>query len=91
MEVECEWLVLPGGRHEKGPFYVTVKDDTIAAISKDPSASSESITERLTTHLLVPGFVDLHTHGVGECTGQLYNRSVIYAMLTVSTHNHCRW
>ena len=51
----------------KGPFYVTVKDSAIAAISQEPSAShGSSDLQRLSTHLLVPGFIDLHTHGVGE-------------------------
>ena len=69
MEVECEWIVFPGGQHEKGPFYVTVRDSAIAGISSEPSApQGGSDLQQLSTHLLVPGFVDLHTHGVGECT-----------------------
>ena len=65
MEIACEWLVLPGGRHEKGPFYVAVEGDVIAAVSREPSKASDLLC--LSTFLLVPGFVDAHTHGVGRC------------------------
>ena len=85
MEVECEWIVLPGGQHKKGPFYVTIRDSAIAAISSEPSATQgSSDLQHLSTHLLVPGFIDLHTHGVGEqASNQL---SVNYPGLTHHRH-----
>ena len=90
MEVECEWIVLPGGQHKQGPFYVTIRDSAIAAISSAPSASQGgSDLQRLSTHLLVPGFIDLHTHGVGEQDDQ---SGVNYPGLThhaPCTHIHC--
>ena len=64
MEIACEWIVLPGGRHEKGPFYVCVEDGVIASVSQEPSKRSDVL--HLSTYLLVPGFIDLHTHGVGR-------------------------
>ena len=64
MEIQCEWIVLPGGIHKQGPSYVTVKDGVITAISQESSGISG--LKQLSTHLLVPGFVDMHTHGVGE-------------------------
>lgn len=66
MEVKCEWMILPGGQHKKGPFYVTIRGCEIAAISREPVVADGSFDlQRLSTYLLVPGFVDLHTHGVG--------------------------
>lgn len=90
MEVECEWIVLSGGQHKQGPFYVTIRNSAIAAISSAPSASQGgSDLQRLSTHLLVPGFIDLHTHGVGEQDDQ---SGINYPGLThhaPCTHIHC--
>jgi N-acetylglucosamine-6-phosphate deacetylase len=63
--IKAEWVVLPGGSLEEGPFFVTIEGDAITSICTDYQGSC-SAEEWLTTHLLTPGFIDLHTHGVGE-------------------------
>lgn len=62
--IRAEWVVLPGGTLKEGPFFVTIMADTITSVDlQEPSLSEQ---ECLTTHLLTPGFIDIHTHGVGE-------------------------
>lgn len=70
--IKAEWIVQPGGHLEEGPFFVTVSDATITGIHKDvrecqqQNADFKVNQEWLSTYLLTPGFIDLHTHGVGE-------------------------
>ncbi len=61
--VECEWLVTPGGQLEQGPFSVTLEDEVITGIHRSQSLEGSC---QLHAHLVTPGFIDLHTHGVGE-------------------------
>lgn len=63
--IECAWIALPGGGElEKGPFYVTVEDETITGVDRQqPLLLPHSMSQ---CHLLTPGFIDLHTHGLGE-------------------------
>lgn len=61
--VECEWLALPGGELEQGPLFVTVEGETITGICRQRPVQEKPW---LRTHLLTPGFIDLHTHGVGR-------------------------
>ena len=65
--IKCDWLALPGGRVERGPLYLTIQEDKVASITQTPpSWFSEAHPEILHAHLVTPGFIDLHTHGVGE-------------------------
>ena len=63
--LEADWLVLPGGKLEKGPVYVAIEGDKITGVH---SQSSRPTTEHpvVHAHLVTPGFVDIHTHGVGR-------------------------
>lgn len=65
----AENVVFPKGEVRRGPFYVTVKQGIIAKISKAESTlSSVAQSDRcdaVTCHLLAPGFVDIHNHGLG--------------------------
>ncbi len=66
--LESDWLVLPGGKLEKGPVYVVVKGDRIAGVHKERASISPEGSEQsyfMHAHLVTPGFVDIHTHGVG--------------------------
>ena len=64
MMISADWLVLPGGKLEKGPVYVAIEGERIAAVNRQ---SSPPTTDPCTVHahLLTAGFVDLHTHGLG--------------------------
>ena len=64
--IEAEQVVLPGGVLEKGPVYVTVEGSRIAGVFRGRSASPVTDCPTLHTHLLCPGFVDTHTHGLGR-------------------------
>ena len=74
--IKAERLALPGGRVEEGPFLVTVEGETITDISRQPSQPDSQATgstsqappprPQLQAFLVTPGFIDLHTHGVGE-------------------------
>ena len=63
--IQCDWLALPGGQLQEGPFRVCVEGEAITAVQRDTSPGQES--DHHHTHLLTPGFIDLHTHGVGKC------------------------
>ena len=69
MLVQTEWLVLPGGRHVRGPFRIVVEEEAIADVQRcgedlaTPPLDSEDVINY--AHLATPGFVDMHTHGVG--------------------------
>ena len=63
--IECEWLALSRGDLEEGPFFVTVEGDSITAVQRERPEAEKSL-QWLQTHLLTPGFIDLHTHGVGQ-------------------------
>ena len=67
----AENVVFPKGEVKRGPFYVTVKQGTVAKISKVESTLSCAVqcarSHALTCHLLTPGFVDIHNHGLGMC------------------------
>ena len=65
--VECEYLSVPGGILEHGPFYVTVEGERITGVLRQqPPRLAAEANQWLHTYLLTPGFIDLHTHGVGE-------------------------
>ena len=67
--IECQWLVLPVGEVKEGPFFVTVEEGVIKAILREkPDAEQGENAQQphLHTHLLSPGFIDLHTHGLGK-------------------------
>ena len=63
--LEADWLVLPGGKLEKGPVWVSVEGQEITAVFKDRAPPTTDYTIHH-AHLIAPGFVDIHTHGVGE-------------------------
>ncbi len=64
--IECEWLALPVGEVEEGPFFVTVEEGVITGILRErPDEEGDHQQQCLHTHLLSPGFIDLHTHGLG--------------------------
>lgn len=63
--IKAEWAALPGGNLEEGPFFVKVVADTITSILTNYQGPCPE-EEWLSTYLLAPGFIDIHTHGVGE-------------------------
>jgi N-acetylglucosamine-6-phosphate deacetylase len=63
--IEAEQAVLPGGVLEPGPVYVTVEGGKISGVFRGHSSSPVTDYPTLRTHLLCPGFVDTHTHGLG--------------------------
>ncbi len=65
--MEADWLVLAGGKLEKGPVYVAVEGETIAGVYKDKDSITPGGSDLLHAHLVTPGFVDIHTHGIGVC------------------------
>ena len=66
--VAGDWVVFPGGKLERGPIYVSVEGEKITAVSRE--APSTTNCTPLHAHVVVPGFVDLHTHGVGKLQRQ---------------------
>ena len=66
--LEADWLVLPGGKLEKGPVWVSVEGQKITGVFKDRAPPTTDYTIHH-AHLVAPGFVDIHTHGVGESSG----------------------
>uniref|UniRef100_A0A1X7T494 Amidohydrolase-related domain-containing protein n=1 Tax=Amphimedon queenslandica TaxID=400682 RepID=A0A1X7T494_AMPQE len=60
--IEAEEVVLPGGELKKGPVYVSIVQDTITDIT---STRPPTVKDVIKTHLLTPGFIDLHIHGLG--------------------------
>lgn len=62
--IECEWLAHFSGELEEGPLFVIVEEDSITAVQRERPEAERSL-QWLHTHLLTPGFIDLHTHGVG--------------------------
>lgn len=61
--LKAECIVLPGGKLRTGPLYVVVEGQKIASIQEQASGLPDEV---INTHLLTPGFIDLHTHGLGE-------------------------
>ena len=62
--IEAKRVILPGGQEREGPLYIIIKGDIITSIQTDPPDVSNIML--LKTHLLTPGFFDLHTHGLGH-------------------------
>ena len=77
--VEAVRAVLPGGILE-GPIYVLVDGKNIVSVQRERPATIEGIVEKH-AHLITPGFVDIHTHGLGEiatvnsCELYMYERA----------------
>ena len=61
--IEAEEVVLPRGELKKGPVYVSIVQGTITDIS---STRPPTVKDLIETHLLTPGFIDLHIHGLGR-------------------------
>ena len=64
--IEADEAVLPGGVLEHGPVYVTVDGGRISGVFSGRSSAPVTDYPTLHTNLLCPGFVDTHTHGLGE-------------------------
>ena len=65
--IEADRAVLPGGVLEQGPVYVTVEGARISGVFVGRSSTPVTdLPRRIHTNLLCPGFVDIHTHGLGE-------------------------
>ena len=62
--IEAERIILSGGQERKGPLYIIIEGDVITSIQTHPPEVSNTML--LKTHLLTPGFFDLHTHGLGH-------------------------
>ena len=77
--LEADWLVLPGGKLQKGPIWVSVEGQKIAGVfQKRPPPTTDHTL--LHAHLVTPGFVDIHTHGVGK--GEIELSVCIYGSFT---------
>lgn len=63
--LKADSLVLPGGKLEQGPSYVSINEGMIVGVSKSLPAGLSSEEEVKHVPLITPGFVDIHTHGVG--------------------------
>ena len=63
--VACKRVVLPGGRLVDGECCVEVTDGTITSISKDLESGGPDGSPLHKADLVVPGFVDIHNHGIG--------------------------
>lgn len=61
--IEASQVVLEGGVVKEGPLYVTIEGERIVSIA---TTRPTSCTPIIKTHLLIPGFIDLHTHGLGQ-------------------------
>ena len=61
--IAADKVSFPRGELKEGPLYVTIQGDRIASIATEPPTS---FSQTIRTHLLVPGFIDLHTHGLGQ-------------------------
>ena len=61
--IEAQFTVLPGGVLENGPLYLIIKNQNISAIQKQRPA--EAHDNFIRAHLITPGFIDIHTHGLG--------------------------
>ena len=62
--IEADEVVLRGGIKETGTVYVTVNGTKIESVSRTPPINAHHVSH-LKTHLLCPGFVDIHFHGLG--------------------------
>lgn len=63
--IKCDWLALPGGKLERF-FFITLQGDKITSIAQGGSPDyPENCDQYVQAHLVIPGFIDLHTHGVG--------------------------
>ena len=84
----AENVVLPKGEVREGPFYVVVKSGIITKISKAESTLSTVAQcdrcDAVACHLLAPGFVDIHNHGLGKC--RMLGMSVL-----VLFYNYLMW
>jgi N-acetylglucosamine-6-phosphate deacetylase len=61
--IKAEQCVLSEGKMSEGKVYVTVTGDTITSIdTAEPPPTGCPI---ISTHLLTPGFIDIHLHGLG--------------------------
>ena len=56
-------MVFPHWKYEDGPFEVVVENGLISSIKRSPA---QHLDGNLGCHLLSPGFVDIHNHGMGE-------------------------
>lgn len=86
--VVARHLVLPGGVMLDNAFLLVTVDGKIAAVSTEmPTAK---VTRVLEGDLVVPGFIDLHTHGLGGTASVLeywssdYTTSVLPSKGTTS-------
>ena len=82
---KAQWIVLPGGELRSGPLYVLVEGQKIASIHEDAPGLPDEV---INTHLLTPGFVDLHTHGLGEFRSRLlfFHKGVYDCMEGISEY-----
>ena len=66
--VQATRAVLPGGvLVDDGPIYVLVDGTSIVSVQRERPSMPEGVEEKR-AHLVTPGFVDIHTHGLGEYT-----------------------
>lgn len=71
--IEADRAVLPGGVLERGPVYVMVEGGRISGVFHSRSYAPVTDYPTIHTPLLCPGFVDTHTHGLGEGPKRSYN------------------
>ena len=62
--LEGQRVVLPGGLVKEGPACLLIEEGKIAGVFFDRPAS-ETDLEVIRCDVIAPGFVDLHTHGLG--------------------------
>ena len=63
--VEAVRAVLPGGVLQEGPVYLLLDGENIVSIQRERPVVVGEVEEKH-AHLITPGFVDIHTHGLGD-------------------------
>ena len=79
--VEAQLAVLPGGVLDNGPLYLIIKNQNISAIQNERPA--EAHDHFIQAHLITPGFIDIHTHGLGIYVHSSYLKILLMILLQV--------
>ena len=79
--VQATRAVLPGGvLVDDGPIYVLVDGTSIVSVQRERPSVPEGVEEKR-AHLVTPGFVDIHTHGLGEYTAARHIETTVCVII----------